>query len=666
MDALRKSFILIVFCFISSNVYPANFYVDGGTVESDATWSGIDGESYTSTHPNFPGAGVGYSTITSAVANISGGDDVYIRSGTYNEHDIYIDESGSADNYTVITSFPTEWSVVDGDRSCTSTNARGVFIVAGSQGYIKFDQLEIMGGGFTGVGGVGFDKPGGIVAWNDVHHITVRACYLHDNLEEFDNQGWDGAITTGEGCNNWLIEFNYLYNNGSESGRDTHTSQISILSDYDSSCRSTSCPLDLTTSRNSNIIRYNYFYDPNQYANMAIYMKAQQFLTPGVGLTDSPSDPTWANKEYGDKIHHNVIDGTGWVIRYESDYGQFNNNIVYNISGASDGSNGALIPPTYTTCMTALSVYNNTFKGGRLQGNWFGNTTPFPHLYWINNIFDTPNNTNDVRVMDLGYSIGSGYSSNFNRINIQNNYIYRDSTGYDPIRLTNDSDSCEGLLSLSEYDTCSGDTNYAKASSEGSDNIYIGTTGADAITTRGAHVVSGVLTVADAGLGGNHPYLDNTTIPSYVGATNPNDNTWVDGVIGLASVSTLQNFPDGDPSWVEGTAPATNPTNVISTTDNQSVSNPSFTIQGTATATTGRTIIGVTIPGETVTPDDGVWDEQVEEWTSNVTLPEGLNSYTATASDGTETGQDSINVTYTPTPTTISTNSSSSAGCMIR
>lgn len=110
----------------------------------------------------------------------------------------------------------------------------------------------------------------------------------------------------------------------------------------------------------------------------------------------------------------------------------------------------------------------------------------------------------------------------------------------------------------------------------------------------------------------------------------------------------------------------TSPTNVISTTDNQTVSNPSFTIQGTATATTGRTITGVTIPGETVTPDDGVWDEQVEAWTSNVTLPEGLSSYIATASDGTETGPDSINVTYTQVVSTISTNSSNSAGCMIR
>lgn len=113
-------------------------------------------------------------------------------------------------------------------------------------------------------------------------------------------------------------------------------------------------------------------------------------------------------------------------------------------------------------------------------------------------------------------------------------------------------------------------------------------------------------------------------------------------------------------------AAGTAPTNVILTTDNQTVSNPSFTIQGTATATSGRTIAGVAIPGETVTPDDGVWDEQVEAWTSNVTLPEGLSSYTATASDGTETGLDSINITYTPVISTISTNSSNSAGCMIR
>jgi len=110
---------------------------------------------------------------------------------------------------------------------------------------------------------------------------------------------------------------------------------------------------------------------------------------------------------------------------------------------------------------------------------------------------------------------------------------------------------------------------------------------------------------------------------------------------------------------------STAPTNIINTTNNQTVVDSSFTIQGTATATTGRTITGVTIPNETVTPDDGAWDEIEENWTCNVTLSDGLNSYIATATDSSaETGiAPTFNVTYTNNSTTsIGTTGTTSIG----
>lgn len=41
-------------------------------------------------------------------------------------------------------------------------------------------------------------------------------------------------------------------------------------------------------------------------------------------------------------------------------------------------------------------------------------------------------------------------------------------------------------------------------------------------------------------------------MPAYIGATNPNDNDWVAGVLNFATISNLQNAGSGDPDWIEG------------------------------------------------------------------------------------------------------------------
>ena len=72
--------------------------------------------------------------------------------------------------------------------------------------------------------------------------------------------------------------------------------------------------------------------------------------------------------------------------------------------------------------------------------------------------------------------------------------------------------------------------------------------------TNGDYVLEGSTTIANGGIGGNHPYFSGVTIPSYVGATNPDDNNWADGVLSLANVTTLMNGGSGDPDWIEGGA----------------------------------------------------------------------------------------------------------------
>jgi len=75
--------------------------------------------------------------------------------------------------------------------------------------------------------------------------------------------------------------------------------------------------------------------------------------------------------------------------------------------------------------------------------------------------------------------------------------------------------------------------------------------------TNGAYVIEGAVTIADGGIGGNHPYLSGVTIPSYVGPTDPNDNEWVAGVTTDLTnttwlMGTADRDEDDDPDWIEG------------------------------------------------------------------------------------------------------------------
>ena len=58
--------------------------------------------------------------------------------------------------------------------------------------------------------------------------------------------------------------------------------------------------------------------------------------------------------------------------------------------------------------------------------------------------------------------------------------------------------------------------------------------------TTGSFSLGGSSTISNGGIGGYHPYLSGVTIPSYVGATDPSNNVWVNKVVGLSSISNLK------------------------------------------------------------------------------------------------------------------------------
>ena len=102
---------------------------------------------------------------------------------------------------------------------------------------------------------------------------------------------------------------------------------------------------------------------------------------------------------------------------------------------------------------------------------------------------------------------------------------------------------------------------------------------------------------------------------------------------------------DGYPVTIGGDPSIANPVVEILTESGQTTTASILTITGTATADTGQTISGVTCSGQTVTPDDGTWDEQAEAFTCLANLALGENTLVFVGSDGTRTGQDSIAAT---------------------
>ncbi len=100
-----------------------------------------------------------------------------------------------------------------------------------------------------------------------------------------------------------------------------------------------------------------------------------------------------------------------------------------------------------------------------------------------------------------------------------------------------------------EYESSFG-TGFYVNSYDADDLLYPGEAGAGQYIARGAHRLEGSVTIADGGIGEAHPYLSGEVLPSYVGAVNPADSDWVQGVLDLADLTALKNG-SGDPAWVE-------------------------------------------------------------------------------------------------------------------
>lgn len=557
--------------FIPNIAWSANIYVDTTLASSCSGDYSISSRNCTGSD------GFAYLTVQDAIDNMSGGDDIFLRGGTYlsvnisgssSDGDVLIPQSkdGSPSDWSSIQSYPGEWAILDGENNCgTGNDAGGVIQHRGYDkdgtddiAYWEFSRLEIKNGASD-------DGASASGVWVNGGPFKMRYCYIHSNLATSGGAnpcGWKGMIVFDT-----VVEYCRFSNNGVSSElRENHSSAgPQWHSDYYyQNTYWESNPYDSDNVRGKNIIRYNYFDNPNFYAISAIHDKAKQYLTPKTNIS-------YTYEDWGHDVHHNIFDGFVYAYGCQQDFSQVHHNIVITDTGEANYTPGLyVLDNTGSADSTLVVVYNNTIIEGRISHNFgsddlYGSTPPTPYWWVVNNLIDeAPSGYDNDRVINLGYGymqtpFVQGYDSS--RVTIQRNYLYRGNNN--DFRVTRDSGGCLGVISVSTYNSCYSETNWTKASSEGSDNLYQGASGADQYITRGGHTITGSTTISNGGSGSSHPYLDNVTFPSYVGATNPEDSGWVDGVLNdLTSVSWLQSMStdrdnNDNPTWIEGASTPT-------------------------------------------------------------------------------------------------------------
>jgi hypothetical protein len=488
--------------------------------------------------------GRAYGTIQSAVNVMDAGDTILVRGGTYQERvDLPSSKDGTswvAGNFNTIASYPGEWAILDGQNSGTGPVIGREYsggVPSHDDDDIKYwllERLEIKNGRNTaGTNAAGFMGNSG--------PFKLRYLYVHDNTVS----GTDNSF--GVGGNHWqnsTVEYCWFVNNGCTGtgcGAADNATHIDIYSDYNWNTRATDgLTLPMTDATGfapyGNTIRYNYAIGTAE----SIFFKhkgAQYFTRRVTGWQDTYNT-------YGDNIHHNVLVGP-WRIGVlgHQDFVQIYNNIIDDTDiGISLNYGESSYVPLYKS-----AVYNNTiisadtaiqFRGG--ASIYVGQLNDMYGYCW-NNIIDANSSSGygEISMRSNTLSISNWY--------IDKNYSYRP-VGSAIVRYWGTDHTAAQFEA--QTDTPS-PRNYYSAAYDVGNLLYQGTTGADKYRIRSDHIIEGT-TAGNGGMNSSHPYLAGVVIPSYVGAANPNDDTWVLGVMNLASVSNLQTAGNGDPSWIEG------------------------------------------------------------------------------------------------------------------
>lgn len=549
--------------------------VTAATIYADSSLSSNCSGNYSTSARDCSGSdGSAFIKIRDAVNSSSVGDVIYMRGGTFKEISIDIPASKNgtawtAGNFTTLMSYPGEWAIIDAS-GLSATGGLTDAVIVHPEGfdvgeninyteYWKFSNFELTGGG------------SGIAL--KCRHVKMHYLYIHDNGRSGVSSLQSGILSVNP---QYLeVKYSYFKDNIDASEYNMNNSHILLDSDYhDTSANSgLGLPFLENASTHHNEIAYNYFEltgDNIRAGQIAIRHKNQQRF----GLNNRNPAEIMSHRDWGDNIHHNIVVGSDEAMGLGQDFVQVHHNITdsaINIGRAGD------VPITYHA-----AVYNNTVKnppktsyisssGLSQSGEWgmlnfydnLPQQTVHPHIYFYNNI--AHGNLFEYQAMpfvlhwDMPANTTNPTQDNSDLV-LENNLIHNNQHQFDLIVGHNYDSSFTGCeqqyMSIDTFNSCSESwrslANVLNWSSSSGD-LFLGNTGPQQYITHYDFDLDGTNQICDGGRGINHPYLDGETIPGYIGATNPNDNAWVRGVMfDVTSVLWMMTQDsDAEPSWLE-------------------------------------------------------------------------------------------------------------------
>jgi hypothetical protein len=542
---LKYSKTLIVLLLISFSLNAKLLFVDNQLSANTSSYS-IENRSTGGSDGN------AYKKIQDAVNAMDTGDTIYLRDGTYYEVSISLTSNrhGSAGAPNVIRSYKDEWAIIDGQYGGVDNSRAAVFWCTGGGRpnitYWVFERMEITGGGHPTI----LPGRGSGIYMESASHCEFRYLYIHDNYEN-QSQAAAGGIQLTAGANNNIIEYCYFKCNGNPFGeRNDGNSQIAIYSDY-----KYGNPVDINTAMSKNVIRYNLMdgacSDPNNFTPYGVMHKGFQRLTGyNHGENQNPGDALpndGSSREYGDQIHHNIIINSGGGMRLDQDYMQAYNNIIHLVRRPVYGATAIHTRDMYTGRRGSFwaCIYNNTIFADHLDAIHYrvypdnydctDGLIDYGYGFAVNNIIQDADKGWDWAG---GISFGAGSQSNcdnnfpdpldLNNYNISRNLFFECTESDAIARFSNRDYTVEEIMQTPAADL---------VWKINSGTMFKGDTGTAQYKALD-YALDGTYSIANGGLGGSHPYLSGVAIPSYVGASDPNDDAWVDIVHNLKDLNS--------------------------------------------------------------------------------------------------------------------------------
>jgi parallel beta-helix repeat protein len=298
---LKRFLLTLLFVGFAANASGATRYVDNS------------GSPACSNDPSFGSEAQPWCTINYGLSRISGGDDLVVKQGTYNEAVFINGPAGSPSKNTVIKTFPGHVVTIRGAGNTGRVKITGT-------SYLTFDGFVI----------TNFNQ--GLWVEGASHHVVIQNCAVHDVGQDAIDVRQNSSFVTVQGCTIYNTERlggccngeGIYIGSGSVDPQLDNTNNVTIRNNIIHDTTDEGVELKPGT--------FNCLVDGNTIFNVAD-------LGPDVGAIEvnqrDLGTQTWTGNP-GHIIRNNVIHDAGTGIRLGTGSTAYN-NVLYNILGARHG-----------------------------------------------------------------------------------------------------------------------------------------------------------------------------------------------------------------------------------------------------------------------------------------------------------------------------------------